>query len=75
MDEECLIALDNIIHQKEKVAKHYNKKVRKESFQIGDLVWKVILPMDKKSKVLSKRSPNLDGPYVIEKVFFREMLM
>jgi len=74
LDEEHLIVLENIIRQKEKVAKHYNKKVRKKYFQIGDLIWKFILLMDKKSKVLGKWSPNWDGPYVIEKVF-RKMPM
>ena len=68
LDEEYLIALENIIRQKEKVVKHYNKKVKKKSFQIEDFVWKVILPMNKKSKNLVKWSPNWDWPYVIEKV-------
>ena len=62
---------ENIIRQKEKVVKHYNKKVRRKSFWIRDLVWKVILPMDKKSKVLGKWLANWDGPYIIEKVFSR----
>ena len=48
--------------------KSYNKKVKKKSFQIEDFVWKVILPMNKKSKNLVKWSPNWDWPYVIEKV-------
>ena len=29
LDEERLITLENIIHQKEKVAKHYTKKVKR----------------------------------------------
>ena len=33
------------------------------------MVWKVILPTDKKSEVLGKWTLNWDGPYVIEKVF------
>lgn len=74
LDEESLITLENIIREKEKVAKHYNKKSQKKYFWIGDLVLKVILPMDKKLKMLGKWSPNWDGSYVIEKVF-REMLM
>ena len=65
LDEEHLISIENIIRQKEKVVKHYNKKLRKKSFRIGDLIWKVILLMDLKSKVLSKWSPNWDEPYVI----------
>ena len=40
-------------------------------FRIRDLVWKVILPIDKKSKVLGKWSPNWDEPYVIENICSR----
>jgi len=36
LDEECLIALENIIRQKEKVAKHYNKKILEKIF----LTWR-----------------------------------
>ena len=32
LDKEHLVALENIIRQKEKVAKHYNKKVKKKIF-------------------------------------------
>ena len=47
------------------------KKFKKKYFQVGDLVWKVILPMDKKLKVLGIWSPNWDGPYVIKRVLSR----
>jgi hypothetical protein len=45
MDEQRLLALRNIEEDKVKVAKTYNKRVRKKSFQVGDLVWKMILPL------------------------------
>lgn len=48
LDKERLVALDVLIRQKERVAKAYNKKVKANTFAFGDLVWKVILPMDKK---------------------------
>jgi hypothetical protein len=57
LDEERLMALEVLVMQKECVAKAYNKKVKPKSFNIGDLVWKVLLPMDKKDKVLGKWSP------------------
>jgi hypothetical protein len=28
-----------------KIAQTYNKRVRQRSFQIGELVWKIILPV------------------------------
>lgn len=69
-----MIALENIVCQKEKDASHYNQKVKWKCFQVGDLVWKVILPIDRKSKVHGKLSPNWDEPYVVEIVFI-EILM
>jgi hypothetical protein len=69
LDEERLQALDVLIRQKERVAKIYNKKVKPKSFDIGDLVWKVILPMDRRDRVLGKWSPNWEGPFKISQVF------
>jgi hypothetical protein len=48
LDEERLRALDVLIRQKERVAKIYNKKVKSKVFGVGDLVWKVVLRMDRK---------------------------
>ena len=69
LDEVRLMALENIIRQKERVARFYNKKVRNKNFKVGDLVWKVILPIDKKSKLFGKWSPNWEGPFEIIKVY------
>ena len=69
LDEERLKALDVLMRQKERVAKAYNKKVKSKTFDVGDLVWKVILPMDRKDRVLGKWSPNWEGPLKILTVF------
>lgn len=45
---EIFVALDVLIRQKEHVDKAYNKKVKVKTFASRDLVWKVILPMNKK---------------------------
>jgi hypothetical protein len=69
LDEERLQALDVLIRQKERVAKEaYNKKVKCKTFDLGDLVWKVILPMDRRDRVFGKWSPNWDGPFKISQV-------
>ncbi|CAJ2637090.1 unnamed protein product [Trifolium pratense] len=47
LDEERLRALDALSRQKERVAKAYNKKVKSKTFEVGNLVWKVILPTKK----------------------------
>jgi hypothetical protein len=51
LNEERLSALEMLTKQKERVAKAYNKMVKSKSFNIGELVWKVILPMDKKDSL------------------------
>ncbi len=54
--------------KKLRVAKAYNKKVKEKSFQIGDLVWKTILPVGTKDRKFGKWSPSWEGPYKILKI-------
>ncbi|WJX81901.1 hypothetical protein P8452_64729 [Trifolium repens] len=68
LDEERLQALDVLIRQKERVAKAYNKKVKYKAFNLGDLVWKVILPMDRRDRIFGKWSPHWEGPFKISQV-------
>ena len=44
------------------VARAYNKKVKSKSFQVGELVWKIILPLGTKSNKFGKWSPSWEGP-------------
>jgi hypothetical protein len=69
LDEERLRALDVLTRQKERIAKFYNKKVKPKTFAINDVVWKVILPMDKRDQILGKWSYNWEGPWKILKIF------
>ena len=69
LDEERLMALEVLTKKKERVEKAYNKKVKSKLFAQGDLVWKVILPMDKKNRILGKWSPSWEGPWEILRVF------
>jgi hypothetical protein len=43
--------------------------VKSKSFNTGELVWKVILPTDKKDRILGKWSPNWEGPFKIVQVY------
>ncbi|XP_050909525.1 uncharacterized protein LOC127123340 [Lathyrus oleraceus] len=56
LNEERMLALDSLQRQKGKVSRAYNKKVKGKMFVVNDLVWRVILPMDKNDKVLGKWS-------------------
>jgi hypothetical protein len=65
VSEERLRALREIETQKLSVAKAYNKKVREKSFQIGDLVWKTILPIGTRNNKFGKWSPSWECPYKV----------
>ena len=46
-----LQAFDHIMIQKNKVARAYNKRGRRKSFEEGELIWKVMLPIGSKYEV------------------------
>jgi hypothetical protein len=53
-----LMALKEIERDKLAIAKAYNKKVKAKSFQVGDLVWKTVLPLKTKDRRFGKWSPS-----------------
>jgi hypothetical protein len=53
--------LEEIEKEKVKIANAYNKRVVEKSFQVGDLVWKMILPLGTRSGKFSKWSPSWEG--------------
>jgi hypothetical protein len=55
---ERVKALGKIERDKLRVAKAYNKRVKEKSFQVRDLVWKMILPIGSRSSKFRKLSPN-----------------
>jgi hypothetical protein len=63
--ESRLAALLKIEKEKLRAAKVYNRRVRENSFQLGDLVWKMILPVGSKDKKFGKWSPSWEGPFKI----------
>ncbi|XP_015941170.1 uncharacterized protein LOC107466680 [Arachis duranensis] len=65
LDSERILALDNVIRQKESIAQSYNRRIKEKSFRICELVLKVILPMEKKSMFLGKWSHTWEGPFQI----------
>ena len=68
-------ALKEIEKDKLRVARAYNRKVKDKSFQVGDLVWKTILPLGMKSNKFGKWSPSWEGPYRVIKVIFGNSYM
>jgi hypothetical protein len=47
--DKRLEALEAIEKDKRRVARAYNKRVKVKSFQVGDLVWKTVLPIDRRA--------------------------
>jgi hypothetical protein len=68
VSDERVKALDEIERDKLRVARAYNKRAKKKSFQVGDLVWKTIWAIGSKSNKFGKWSLNWEGPYRIEKI-------
>ena len=66
--DKCLSALNAIERDKLRVARAYNKKVNLKNFQVGDLVWKVILPIGSRDRKFGKWSPSWEGPFRITRV-------
>jgi hypothetical protein len=52
--DKRVAALGEIEKDKIMVARAYNKKVKAKSFQVGDLVWKTILPLRNKDRKFGK---------------------
>ena len=57
LKQEWLMALEKFIRQKEQMAKSYNRRVKNKVFNLGDLVWKLILPFEKMWRTYGKWSP------------------
>jgi hypothetical protein len=66
--DKRVIALGEIEKDKIMVAKVYNKNVKAKSFQVGDLVWKTVLPLSSKDQKFRKWSPSWEGPYKVIQV-------
>ena len=50
------------------MARAYNKRVRRKNFEEGELVWKVVIPIDSKERELGKWSLNWEGPFKVHQV-------
>jgi hypothetical protein len=61
-------ALEEIEREMLKIAKAYNKRVMEKLFQVGDLVWKMILLLGTQSGKFGKWSPSWEGPFRVIRV-------
>jgi hypothetical protein len=75
VSNERIKDLDEIERDKLRVARACNKRDKEKLFQVGNLVWKTILPIGSKSNKFGKLSPNWEGPYRIEEVISKNSFM
>jgi hypothetical protein len=68
-------ALAEIERNKLRIARAYNKRFKEKSFQVGDLVWKMILSVGSRSNKFRKWSPNWKGPHRIKEVILENSYM
>ncbi|XP_070676267.1 uncharacterized protein [Malus domestica] len=67
--EEVRLDAYNLLVAQKKIGKlAYNQWVRKKTFDEGELVWQIVLPIGIKNPRFSKLSLNCEGPFVIHKV-------
>ncbi|XP_058181214.1 uncharacterized protein LOC131299647 [Rhododendron vialii] len=57
LDEVRLTTLDHMLVQKRRVARSYDKRVRKKRFSKGGLVWKAVFPLGEKNSRYGNGSP------------------
>jgi hypothetical protein len=58
VSNERVKALGEIERDKLRIARAYNKRFKEKSFQVKDLVWKVILPIGYRSNKFGKWTSN-----------------
>jgi hypothetical protein len=67
LTDKRVTALGEIEKDKIMVVKAYNQ-VKTKSFQVGDLIWKTVLPLRSKDRKFEKWSSNWEGPYKVTQV-------
>jgi hypothetical protein len=73
--DERVKSLGEIERDKLRVARAYNKRVKEKSFQVGDLIWKMIFLVESRSNKFGKWSLNWEGSYRTEEVILRNSYM
>ena len=67
-DGKRIQVFNYMLIQKNKVAQTCNNRIKRRSFGVGELVWKVIFLVGSKDKELGKWSPKWKGPFKVHQV-------
>ncbi|XP_016652401.1 PREDICTED: uncharacterized protein LOC107881891 [Prunus mume] len=68
LDGSRLYTLNKLFAGKQAVSRAYNKRVKNESFEEGEIVWKVVLPLRTHIAGYGKWSPTWEGPFIIKQI-------
>ncbi|XP_024163673.1 uncharacterized protein LOC112170570 [Rosa chinensis] len=60
--------LDNLVMEKQSVARTYDKRTCGRSYKEGELIWKAFLPFGEKLTGRGKWTPRWEGPFVIHRI-------
>ncbi|XP_024156341.1 uncharacterized protein LOC112164370 [Rosa chinensis] len=71
LSEQLLAALDNLVMEKQRIARAYDKRTRGRSYKEGDIVWKAVLPFGEKLTGRGKWTPRWEGPFVVHRILER----
>ncbi|XP_040364525.1 uncharacterized protein LOC121050040 [Rosa chinensis] len=71
LSDKRLEALDNLVMEKQRIARAYDKRTRGPSYKAGELVWKAIFPLGEKLTGRGKWTPRWEGPFVVHRILER----
>ncbi|XP_008237199.1 PREDICTED: uncharacterized protein LOC103335945 [Prunus mume] len=68
LDTSRIDTLNKLLAGKQAVSRAYNKRVKNKSFEEGEIVWKVVLPLGTHISGYEKWSPTWEDPFIIKPV-------
>ena len=68
LDEHRVAAFNNLVLEKQRIARSYDKITRGQSYAEGQKVWRAVLPLGDKTDGRGKWSARWDGPFIIHRI-------
>ncbi|CAL2247353.1 unnamed protein product [Prunus armeniaca] len=68
LDTSRIDTLNKLLVGKQAITRAYNKRVKNKSFEEGEIVWKVVLPLRTHIAGYGKWSPTWEGLFIIKQV-------
>ncbi|XP_004306016.1 PREDICTED: uncharacterized protein LOC101304797 [Fragaria vesca subsp. vesca] len=68
LDEHRVAAFNNLILEKQRIARSYDKVTRGQSYAEGQKVWRAVLPLGEKTDGRGKWSARWEGPFIFHRI-------